>query len=116
MENLNYYKLYTSSPFCGTDTTILIVANYEYEINEDEIKEDLFADYGYLINGWGSEEPTEEEYEDFIADCEVTLEKITKEQFDYEAEENGCDIWYAATEPQSAEGLEQENSKRPAAN
>lgn len=92
MENLNYYKLYTSSPFCGTDETVLIVANYEYEIDEDEIKEELFSSYGYLINGWDEEDPTEEQYEDFIAECEVTLEKISKEQLEQEHEENGWDI------------------------
>lgn len=92
MDNLNYYKLYTSTSFCGTDETVLIVANYEYEVDKDEIKEDLFASYGYLINGWGEEDPTEEEYEDFIAECEVTLTKLTKEEFNQEAEENGWDI------------------------
>lgn len=92
MDNLNYYKLYTSAPFCGTDETVLIVANYEYEVNEDEIKENLFADYGYLINGWDAKDPTEEQYEDFIAECEVTLEKISKEKFDQEYEENGWEI------------------------
>lgn len=92
MDNLNYYKLYTSTPFGGTDEIVLIVANYDYEVDEDEIKEDLFASYGYLINGWSEEDPTEEEYEDFIAECEVTLTKLTKEEFEQEAEENGWDI------------------------
>lgn len=92
MNNLNYYKLYTSTPFCGTDETVLIVANYEYEADEDETKEELYNSYGYLINGWGEEDPTEEEYEDFIADCEVTLEKLTKEEFTKEYDENGWDI------------------------
>lgn len=92
MDNLNYYKLYTSTPFCGTDETVLITANYEYEIDEDEIKEDLYNSYGYLINGWGEDDPIEEEYEDFIAECEVTLTKLTKEEFDQEYEENGWDI------------------------
>jgi len=92
MDNLNYYKLYTSTPFCETDETVLIVANYDYEVDEDEIKEDLYNSYGYLINGWGEDEPSEEEYENFIADCEVTLEKLTKEEFTKEYDENGWDI------------------------
>jgi len=90
--NLNYYKPHTDTPFCGTNETVLIVANYDYEVDEDEVKEDLFASYGYLINGCGEEDPTEEEHEDFISEYEVTLEKITKEQFDQEVEENGWDI------------------------
>ena len=91
MDNLHYYKLYTSTPFCGTDTTELIVSDYEYEIDEDEIKEDLFSSYGYLIHGWFSDDPTEEEYEDFISDCEVSLTELTKEEFEEECD-NGYDI------------------------
>lgn len=90
--NLNYYKLHTDTPFCGTDTTVLIVSKYEYEVDEDEVKEDLFADYGYLLDGWTEEGLPEEDYENFKSECEVTLEKITKEQFDQEYEENGWDI------------------------
>ena len=92
MDNLNYYIYHTETPFCGTDETRLIVANYEFEIDEDEVRQDLFDSYGYLINGWDGDEPTEEEYENFIADCYVSLEKITKERFKQEYETNGWDI------------------------
>lgn len=77
----HYYKLETSSPFCGTDETEIIASNSEYKIDEDGIREDLFNSYGYLINGWGQEEPTEEEYEDFIAECTVNLEEISEKEF-----------------------------------
>lgn len=92
MDNLNYYKLYTSAPFCGTDETVLIISDQEYAINEDEIRESLYDSYGYLIHGWDEEDPTEEEYEDFKADCEIIFEKISKEQLEQEHEENGWDI------------------------
>ena len=43
-----YYKLYTSSPYIGTDETVLIRSkNGEYEIDEEEIKYGLLEDYGY---------------------------------------------------------------------
>lgn len=87
---MRYYKLYTETPFCGTDETELIVSETEFEIDEDEIKQDLYASYGYLINGWGYDDPTEEEAEDFMEDCTVLLEEITEEEFEELAEDGYC--------------------------
>ena len=76
-----YYKLYTSSPYIGTDETVLIRSkNGEYEIDEEGIKEDLLNDYGYLASGW-NEEMTEEEEEEFKNSCEVSLLAISEETF-----------------------------------
>lgn len=77
----HYYKLETSTPFCGTDETEIIVSNSKFEIDENEIREDLFDSYGYLINGWGQDNPTEEEYEDFIAGCTINFEEISEEEY-----------------------------------
>lgn len=77
----HYYELFTDTPFVGTDEIIFIASNGEYEIDEDVIREDLYASYGYMINGWGEDDPTDEEYENFIADCTVELTAITKEAF-----------------------------------
>lgn len=77
----HYYRLFTEAPIVGTDTTMLIASNEEYEVDEDGIRDDLFESYGYCIHGWCEEDPTEEEYEDFIADCTVELTAITKEAF-----------------------------------
>lgn len=75
-----YYKLYTSSPYVGTDETILIRSkNGDYEIDEEYIKEELLSDYGYC--GW-DEDMTEEQEEEFKDNCEVCLTAISKETFD----------------------------------
>ena len=77
-----YYKLYTSSPYVGTDETVLIRSkNGEYEVDEEEIKYGLLESYGYLASGW-DEEMTEEQEEEFIDSCEVSLTAISKETFD----------------------------------
>lgn len=77
-----YYKLYTSSPYVGTDETILIRSkNGEYEVDENEIKYGLLEDYGYLACGWNGD-MTEEQEEEFMDNCEVSLTAISKETFD----------------------------------
>ena len=76
-----YYELYKSSPYVGTDETILIRSkDGEYEVDEEGIKEDLLNDYGYLASGW-NEEMTEEEEEEFKNSCEVSLTAISEETF-----------------------------------
>lgn len=77
-----YYYFFTDTPFCGTDETTLVTANTPQEIDEDEIRQDLFNSYGYLINGWGEDEPTDEEQDDFIAECTVEFREITKDEFE----------------------------------
>lgn len=77
-----YYKLYKSSPYVGTDETILIRSkDGEYEVDEEGIKDELLTDYGYLASGW-NEEITEEQEEEFKESCEVCLTAISKETFD----------------------------------
>lgn len=77
-----YYKLYTSSPYIGTDETVLIRSkNGEYKVDEEEIKNELLNDYGYLASDW-NEEMTEEQEEEFKDSCEVSLTAISKETFD----------------------------------
>ena len=79
-----YAKLYYSAPFFCTDTIKLFVSNNPIKMTEewnDEIREDLFYEYGYLIHGWSGDDPTEEEADNFISDCEVWLEELTEEQF-----------------------------------
>ena len=86
-----YYELYTSSPYVGTDETILIRSkNGEYEIDEEYIKEELLNSYGYLASGW-NEDMTEEQEEEFKDSCEVCLTAISKETFDSMVED-GYDV------------------------
>lgn len=86
-----YYKLYTSSPYVGTDKTVLIRSKFgDYEVDEEYIKEELLNDYGYLASGW-DEDMTEEQEEEFKNDCEVCLTAISKETFDSMVED-GYDV------------------------
>lgn len=89
-----YYKLYTSSPYVGTDRTVLIRSKFgDYEVDEEGIKYGLLEDYGYLASGW-NKEMSEEQEEEFMESCEVCLTAISKEAFDsmvedgYEVEED----------------------------
>lgn len=84
-----YFKLFTDTPIIGTDETELFITDgADFEVDHDEIAQQLFDDYGYLIHGWGEEDPTEDEEEDFISDCIVDLEEISFEEF-YELTEEG---------------------------
>lgn len=79
-----YAMLYYSAPFCGTDTTELLVSKNPIVMTDtwaDEIREDLFYEYGYLIHGWLEADPTEEEEDEFMSDCELWLDTLTEEQF-----------------------------------
>lgn len=78
---MKYYKLETSAPYCGTDETRLIYSKNEIEIDEEEEKNNLLDSYGYMINGWDGDDPTEEETEEFIEGCSVYFEEITEEEF-----------------------------------
>ena len=88
-----YYYVETSSPYCGTDTRDICVSSKEIEFDEDEMRQDIFDSYGYLINGWHEEDPTEEEEEEFKADCTVIIKSLTEEEFLQYIDE-GYDITY----------------------
>ena len=78
---MKYYKLETSTPYVGTDETILIYSRNEIEIDEEEEKNNLFESYGYLINGWIGDDPTEEEEEEFKDSCTVEFTELTEEEY-----------------------------------
>ena len=84
---MKYYKLETSAPYCGTDETRLICSENEIEIDEEEEKNNIFDSYGYLINGWCGDNPTEEEEEEFKDDCSVELTELTEEEFNQYVED-----------------------------
>lgn len=76
-----YYKVYTSTPYVGTDDITLIKTNNpEYEIDVDILKEELLNNYGYLAVNW-DEDMTEEQEEEFKDSCEVSLTAISEETF-----------------------------------
>lgn len=78
---MKYYKLETSAPYWGTEETHLICSENEIEIDEEEEKDNLFESYGYLINSWHGDDPTEEEEEEFKCYCSVELTELTEEEF-----------------------------------
>lgn len=78
---MRYYKFETSTPYVGTDETRLICSKNEIEIDEEEEKNNLFESYGYLINSWYGDDPTEEEEENFKDDCTVELTEFTEEEY-----------------------------------
>lgn len=88
---MRYYKFETSTPYVGTDKMHLIYSENEIEIDEEEEKQELFELYGYLINGWGQDDPTEEEEEEFKDDCTVELVELTEEEF-FQYVEDGYSI------------------------
>ena len=46
-----------------------------------------FDMFGYMVNGWAEDDPTEEQEEEFKAGCSVEITEITKEEWE---EEVGC--------------------------
>lgn len=84
---MKYYKLETSAPYCGTEGICLFSSKNEIEIDEGEEKNNLFDSYGYLINGWYGDDPTEEEEEEFKNDCYVELTELTEEEFNQYVED-----------------------------
>ena len=82
---MKYYKFIMETPYCGTEETVYEA--YEEELTIDDlnrIAEDLCQthaeSYSYLVAGWG-EEPSEEELDNYYADCFCAWEEITKEEY-----------------------------------
>ena len=82
---MKYYHIHGETRYCGTDIDNYIETENEYnsrdikEIENDMI-EDLVSGYSYLESGW-DEELTEEEEEDFRADCFVEVTEITEKEY-----------------------------------
>lgn len=81
---MKYFRIDYEAAYCGTQNTDYmcqeedITPAQEIEIWEDKVQ-DLFEMFGYLINGWVGDDPTEEQEEEFKADCSVEITEITKE-------------------------------------
>lgn len=84
---MKYFRIDYESVYCGTQNTDYhcqegeLTPDQEQEIWEDKTQ-DLFEMFGYLINGWAEDDPTEEEEENFKADCSVEITEITKEEWE----------------------------------
>lgn len=89
---MKYFRIDYESPYCGTECTDYLCQKEDITLTqEEEIWEektqDLFEMFGYMINGWVEDDPTEEEEEEFKADCSVEITEITKEEWEKEV---GC--------------------------
>ena len=82
---MKYYHIHGETRYCGTDIDNYIETETElstYEEREIEIDmvNDLTDSYSYLESGWG-EDLTDEEEEEFRADCCVEITEITEREF-----------------------------------
>ena len=68
----NLYKVTCYTPYCGTDTIYWVFADHEGDIPEEELNDWVYENAGsfeYLATGWDEDFETEEDREDFYADC-----------------------------------------------
>lgn len=82
---MKYYKFTAETPFCGTNHEEYRAYEKEpteVELNElaDEICADNAASFEYLVSGC-DDEPTEEELEDYYADCYGGWVEVSEEEY-----------------------------------
>lgn len=87
-----YYRIYTSTPYCGTDDE----EYYKFEERPTETElNDLVAvctiinaeSYEYLVTGWNDDEyedeaDRQEALDNYYADCYGSWEEISEEEFE----------------------------------
>lgn len=84
-----YYRVDYSSPYAGTYEVDFLALEEPLTFKDgrkiyDQCVETLLDSYGYLINGWCGEDPTEEQLDAFIESCDVSIDEITKEEYEEE--------------------------------
>ena len=82
---MKYYHIHGETRYCGTDIDDYIETESEYSFQdiqeiENDMIENLVSSYSYLESGW-DEDLTEEEEEDFRADCLVEITEITEKEY-----------------------------------
>ena len=68
----NLYKVTCYAPYCGTDTTYWVLAAKEDDIDTEDIDiwvHDTAESFKYLATGLGEDFESEEDREDYYADC-----------------------------------------------
>ena len=85
-----YYKFTANTPYCGTDTEEYKAfeerpTEKELESIAEEICRNTAESFEYLINGWGGDDPTEEELENYYADCDSSYEEISQKEYEENA-------------------------------
>ena len=86
----NLYKITCTTPYCGTEMEYWVFANSEEDINKFDLEmwvQDNAEGYEYLATGWEEDFEDEQAREDYYADCgydisgPYSLEDATDEGF-----------------------------------
>ena len=86
----NLYKVTCTTPYCGTDAEYWVYADSEESIDKNDLEEWVNENaeaYSYLATGWCEDFETEEDEENYYADCgydisgPYTLEDAIEEGF-----------------------------------
>lgn len=91
---MKYYKFTATTPYCGTDRVELIES--EEGLSSAEIDE-MCTEYAYengeqftyLATGWDEDWGSEEDEENYFADCSCICEELTFEQWLDEMDNQG---------------------------
>ena len=84
-----YIKFIVGAPYIGTEETIYEIYSgdttddFLNEVLEEHIRNNAES-YEYLACGWGEDFESEEDRDNYYADCGGYWEEITKEKFDEE--------------------------------
>ena len=68
----NLYKVTCYTPYYGTDTTYWVLADHEGDIPEEDLDSWVHEgaeSFEYLTTGWDEDFETEEDREEFYAEC-----------------------------------------------
>ena len=82
---MKYYHIHGETQYCGTDIDNYVETKSEYNFQdiqeiENDMIENLVSSYSYLESGW-DEDLTEEEEDNFRADCFVEITEITEKEY-----------------------------------
>lgn len=89
-----YYKFTATTPYCGTDTEELFESEEPLEqwaIDEmcADYAREVGETYSYLATGWDEDWDTEEDEENYFADCSCECEELTFEEWLVEKDNRG---------------------------
>lgn len=68
----NLYKITCYTPYCGTDVSYWVFADHEGDIPEEDLNDCVYEHaegFSYLVTGWGEDFESEEDRDDYYADC-----------------------------------------------
>ena len=68
----NIFKVTCTTPYCGTDQEYWVLADSEENIDKNDLEVWVYENaeaYEYLATGWGEDWESEEDRENYYADC-----------------------------------------------